>query len=161
LGGESQDVPQFQITPEQKNAADYFSAHTAGFYFLANQIALLELSRVRATVQPADVCDATPAGNEAPVSISHWQCRRELYLKQRSETAQGPQIGAPQIVAWSDPNDLLSWNVPQIGGVKVVNISVGNSGFKIPPFIVWPTGAHGNYADNKKVLRLIFKPSEH
>ena len=65
----------------------------------------------------------------------------------------------PQIVAWSDPDDLLSWQVPQIEGVHVVNISVRNPGFKIPPFLESPTSAHANYAKNREVLRLILKPN--
>jgi hypothetical protein len=32
----------------------------------------------------------------------------------------------PQIVAWSDPNDLLSWEVPPVEGVHVVDIPVHN-----------------------------------
>ena len=38
LGPQDRELSRFQITPEQREAADYFSAHTAGFYFLANQI---------------------------------------------------------------------------------------------------------------------------
>jgi hypothetical protein len=78
-------------------------------------------------------------------------------LRQRTSAAP-----ARQIVAWSDPNDLLSWEgskVPQIEGVHVVNIPVRNSGFKIPLFIEPPTGAHANYAKNREVLRVILKPS--
>lgn len=65
----------------------------------------------------------------------------------------------PQIVAWSDPNDLLSWNVPDIDGVHVVNVPVHNAAFKLPPLLVSPTGAHANYAQNRKILRAIFAPS--
>jgi hypothetical protein len=63
-------------------------------------------------------------------AIAHWQCSCQLYLEQYVPTAQDPQI-----IAWSDPNDLLSWEVPDIEGVRVVNIRVRNSGFKIPPLI--------------------------
>jgi hypothetical protein len=64
-----------------------------------------------------------------------------------------------QVIAWSDPNDLLSWDVPTIEGADVVNIHVRNSGFKIVPFLVSPNGAHANYAKNKKILSRIFKPN--
>ncbi len=155
LGKQGPEVSLFKITSEEKNAADYFSAHTAGFYFLANQIELLELARLSASNEPAvDSCPSTIPATLAPPSIAHWRCRRQRYLKQRALAAPGPQI-----VAWSDPNDLLSWEVPDIVGVRVVNIQVRNSGFKIPPFLAWPTGAHGNYAKNAGVLRVIFKPS--
>jgi len=68
-------------------------------------------------------------------------------------------VPEPQIIAWSDPSDLLSWEVPGIEGVHVVNIPVHNSGFKVAPFIESPMDAHANYAKNREVLRLILKPS--
>ena len=155
LGPEDTDLPEFRITPEQKQAADYFSEHTVGFYFLANQLALLQLARVSAAAQAgATSCPSVGRGIPTPATIAHWLCKRELYLGQHPSGAH-----APQIVAWSDPNDLLSWEVPEIEGVHVVNIPVHNSGFKIPPFIESPTGAHANYGKNRKVLRLILEPS--
>ena len=156
LGPQDPDLSQFQITPAQKQAADYFSAHTAGFYFLANQIALLQLARVSAapTAGDANPCPSAGEGTAVPSSIAHWRCKRELHLKQRASGVHGPQI-----VAWSDPNDLLSWEVPPIEGVHVVNILVRNSGFRFPPFIESPTGAHANYAKNREVLSHILKPS--
>jgi hypothetical protein len=161
LGPQTPEVSQLKITSEEKNAADYFSAHTASFYFLANQIELLELAGISVSEQPVAIpCPYTPPGTSEPStkptpgSISHWQCLRQLYLQEHVPAAPGPQI-----VAWSDPNDLLSWEVPEMKGVRVVNIQVRNSGFKIPPFIVSPTSAHGNYARNPNVLRVILKPS--
>lgn len=155
LGPQDPELANFQITPDQRQAADYFSAHTEGFYFLANQIALLQLARVSAaTSGDASPCQANGETKSLSSSIVHWRCKRELYLKQRASSVPGPQI-----VAWSDPNDLLSWEVPQIEGVRVTNIQVQNSGFKIPPFIESPTSAHANYAKNREVLRLILKPS--
>ena len=183
LGAQSDALPAFALTAQEKTAADYFSAHTAGFFFLANQIELLELAHVApadpaattpcpaapdaqpesaASAQTATSAPSTPAttpaapsGTAAPVSISHWQCQRSQYLQQRST----PSAPLPQIIAWSDPNDLLSWNVPAIAGVRVVNIPAHNAAFKIPPFLVSPTGAHANYAQNRKILRAIFEPT--
>jgi hypothetical protein len=155
LGPQSPDLSEFAISPEEKNAVDYFSAHTAGFYFLANQVQLLELARVSAPNQPTpDQSSAGPSETAKPISIMHWQSMRQTFLKHRPAPTPGPQI-----IAWSDPDDLLSWDVPDIEGVNVVNLHVRNSGFKIPPFFVWPTGAHGNYAKNSRVLRVIFKPT--
>ena len=156
LGKQSPELSQFKITPEEQKAADYFSAHTAGFCFLANQIELLELARLTASDEPVpDQCPSTtPATTLAPRSIAHWGCRRQHYLNQRA-----PAASKPQIIAWSDPDDLLSWEVPDIEGVHVTNIPVRNSAFKLRPFFVSPTGAHGNYAENADVLRVIFKPS--
>jgi hypothetical protein len=155
LGPQDPELANFQITPEQRQAADYFSTHTEGFYFLANQIALLQLARVSASTSgDASPCPSASEGESLPSSIAHWRCKRELYLKERASVIPGPEI-----IAWSDPNDLLSWEVPKIEGVHVVNILVHNSGFKIPPFLESPTSAHANYAKNREVLRLILEPS--
>ncbi len=176
-------LPQFAISAGQKSAADYLSAHTAGFYFLANQVELLELARISVSDQAAATapCPVSPpsSGSETPpapappssnasaasaaelpasTAISHWQCQRQIYLERRS-AAHGPSLLGPQIISWSDPDDLLSWNVPRIDPVRVVNLLVHNSAFKIPPFLVWPTGAHANYAKNPRVLRVIFEPT--
>ncbi|MFZ0689749.1 MAG: hypothetical protein WAM68_07950 [Acidobacteriaceae bacterium] len=177
LGATGAQLPQFAESNQQTRAANYFSAHTAGFYFLANQIELLELARVAppdpqstapcpvdssstdaaapgnpVTTPPAST--PTQSGPPATASISHWQCQRAIYLQQRSTASPKPQI-----IAWSDPNDLLSWYVPAIAGVHVVNLSVRNAAFRIPPFLVSPTGAHANYAQNRTILRTIFKPA--
>jgi hypothetical protein len=186
LGAKGAELPQFAESDQQKSAANYFSAHTAGFYFLANQIELLELARVApldpqstppcpvdatstdavpaptteattpsaATTTPASSPAPPQAASAAPASISHWQCQRQIYLQQRSTASPKPQI-----IAWSDPNDLLSWYVPAIAGVRVVNLSVHNAAFRIPPILVSPTGAHANYAENRTILRTIFKPA--
>ena len=108
LGSDNPDLSGFQMTPEQKQAADYFSAHTAEFYFLANQIALLQLAWVSSsTERDAGTCPSGREKNSVPGSIAHWLSKRDTYLTQRTSVTP-----VPQIVAWSDPNDLLSWEVP-------------------------------------------------
>jgi hypothetical protein len=154
-GAESPEDSQFKISTEERQATDYLSAHAPAFYFLANQMELLELAHLSDVEPPTDnSCPAAPPGTEEPVSIAHWQCRRQLYLKTRAPIGSGPQI-----IAWNDPDDLLTWEVPQFPGVRVVNIPVRNAGFKIRPFLVGPTGAHANYAKNSKVLAVILKPT--
>ena len=64
-----------------------------------------------------------------------------------------------KFIAWSDPDDLLSWDVPEVEGVHVENIHLRNSGLKI--MLAVPTGAHANYAKNSKVLSRILKPTPH
>jgi hypothetical protein len=155
LGSDNPDLSGFQMTLEQKRAADYFSAHTAEFYFLANQIALLQLAWVSSSTEhDAGTCPSAGGEKSVPGSIAHWLCKRDSYLMEGASVAP-----MPQIIAWSDPNDLLSWEVPQIDGVHVVNITVRNSGFKLPPILESPTAAHANYAKNREILRMILKPS--
>ena len=60
-----------------------------------------------------------------------------------------------QVVAFSDPSDVLTWRVPRIGNVDVVNLDVQNA-----PHWFWlfesPNAAHVDYAKNKDVLRVMF-----
>jgi hypothetical protein len=142
----------FSITPKEKVGLDYFSEHTVGFYFLANQVALLGLARLSlARATPDD-----PESDENPSSeISHWVSMRDTYLEHRAPSAFGPQI-----IAFNDASDLLTWSLPEIAGARVINISVRNSGFKIPPFLEGPSGAHGNYVGDESVFRTIFKPKQ-
>jgi hypothetical protein len=172
LGPSGSALPQFAVSPEEKSGVDYFSAHTAGFYFLANQVALLELASI-APLPPADdppqsdastepatgPCPAPGAqapssGTSRSASIEHWQALRRQYLARHALASKGPQI-----VAWSDPDDLLTWRVPCLSTVRVINLRVRNAGFKFPPFFAWPLGAHDNYAENRKVFRVIFSPT--
>lgn len=175
LGDEGRTLPEFRLTPQQRTAADYFSAHTGGFYFLANQIEFLEMARLRISPKtPARQapCPAATTGSAAPdaaasssgtvdvpatTSIRDWQCRRHAYLQAHGQ--HGPALQSPQIIAWSDADDLLTWNVPDVPPVRVVNLHVRNPGFKLPPLLVWPTGAHANYAENPRILRIIFRPT--
>jgi hypothetical protein len=155
LGPDDPDVAEFQITSAQRQAAEYFSARTAGFFLMANQLALIQLAKVSGSNETDSApCGTAAKASSVPSSIAHWRCKRDLYLKDRASA-----VPEPEIIAWSDPNDLLSWQVPEIEGVHVVNIPVHNSGFKIPPFVESPTSAHANYAKNREVLRMILKPS--
>jgi len=155
LGPQNPALAEFSVSPEDRLTIDYFSAHATGFYFLANQLRLLELAGLSAPTQPPNdsPSDAESTGTK-PGSITHWVDERQAFLQHHSST-----VPKPQIIAWSDPNDLLSWDVPNIEGVNVVNLHVRNSGFTIAPFIVSPTSAHANYAKNQKILSRIFKPS--
>ena len=71
-----------------------------------------------------------------------------------------------QIVAWSDPNDLLTWylgkdfqkwQTDDTDGVSVVNRKVKNA-------VHWfwmiegPTSAHDNYDKNRVVIRSLLRP---
>jgi hypothetical protein len=155
LGPQNSELSEFVLSPQDKLATDYFSAHTTGFYFLANQLRLLELAGLSATTLPPNqaAASATEAMHAKSASITHWLDARRAFLQHHSST-----VTTPQIIAWSDPNDLLSWDVPDIEGVDVVNIHVRNSGFKIGSLLASPTSAHANYAKNQKVLSRILKP---
>ena len=59
------------------------------------------------------------------------------------------------MVAWSDPSDVITFRVPRIGDVDVVNLYVQNATRWFGLFES-PTKAHGGYAKNKDVLRVMF-----
>ncbi|HWB33051.1 MAG TPA: hypothetical protein VG714_07760 [Acidobacteriaceae bacterium] len=115
--------------------------HTSLVYFFANQVRLLELA------------DLDTTGHENMLShLQAWAQLRTQYLKDSGRTAEGP----PQVVAWNDPSDLLSWTVPPLASVIVRNIEVKNA-----PHWFWlfenPAKAHDRYAQNKKIIRQMMK----
>jgi hypothetical protein len=69
-----------------------------------------------------------------------------------------------QIVAFSDPNDILSWRLrpqdlkvprPDRGSVKLTNVYLSNGEFSIPYVFSDPTTAHTGYFDNPTVMQLL------
>jgi hypothetical protein len=164
LGPQHPELPTFGITPEERAASDYFLARTAGFFFLANQVELLELGRLAVDSAPPpnaapDPCTKVIPSRTAvgqvvePAIMMRWPLLRQDYVAKNHEKGS-----CPGIFAWSDPSDLLSWEVPEIYGVSVKNTQVRNPGWKkLPPFLAWPIDSHDNYAGNKKVLQAIFQ----
>ncbi len=130
---------------EWKREFEYILGHTSEVYFFANQLRLLELANLDG-VSKTTMIDHMEA----------WGKLRRAYLDSPGNSSR-KDLTPPQIVAWSDPSDLLSWNVPELKTVLVKNIPVRNS-------IHWfwliesPTRAHANYATNKSVLKVMFKP---
>ena len=164
LGSTPTEVMGFSMSDEQAQAVDYFARHTTGFYFLANQIGLMELARISppsADAQPDCSRAATQAVRSSPepasAALSHYGCMRHNYLNSHAGVA--PQNTGPQIIAWSAADDILSWYVPAVTGVAVVNLPAHNSGFRIPKLIASPASAHGNYAKSPSVVRGIFMPT--
>ena len=121
-------------------------SRTSMVYFFANQLRLLELANL----------DVVTGVN----MVDHLEAWGELRRKYQASliTTTRTSLAPPQIVAWSDPSDLLSWNVPELKAVVVKNRTAKNS-------IHWlwlfesPTRAHDNYAINKGVLRVMLKPT--
>jgi hypothetical protein len=127
------------ISPVVAGAFTYVLRHTGQAYFFANQVPLLELAMLGT---------ATSAGASAnyAVDLAHWGDVRAK--------AGGSK---PQVVAWSDRDDLLSWHVPDIQGVNVVNLYAKNA-FRWFGLFAGPLAAHDNYASNKAIIRLLLDP---
>jgi hypothetical protein len=146
----------------QDAAAQYILERTSLVYFFANQVALLELADVE-TPAPAKPAASTPLAAPAASApsqpkaalskrIARWGDLRQKF-KQRIGGAESIAPQQPEIFAWSDPSDLLNWHVPPIANVKVDNLYVRNTWWHW--LIASPTAAHGNYAKNKDVLKIM------
>lgn len=122
-------------------------AQTSSVFFLANQLRLLEL---------ADL-DVSPAQNMLK-NLESWGRLRRQYLSGLAAPLPNDLL-PPQIVAWSDPSDLLSWNVPDLNVVLVKNIIVKNATHWFW-LIENPAAAHANYATNHRVISAMLKPSK-
>ncbi len=121
-------------------------SHTSMVYFFANQLRLLEL---------ADL-DITLSG-DMTAHLENWGRLRTAYLL--SAGTKLKDAAPPQIIAWNDPSDLLTWEVPTLSSVCVHNRNVKNATHWFWLFES-PTKAHDRYAHNPRVTREMFKPTQ-
>ncbi len=146
-------------TATQDAAARYILERTSLVYFFANQVPLLELANMEGP-KPARLALAEePAQRQAAGALSKrmikWKDLRQNFGKGRRD-AEESAAKPPQVIAWSDPSDLLSWRVPGMEGLVIANLYVRNTWWHW--LIANPTSAHGNYASNKNVLRIMLGP---
>jgi hypothetical protein len=155
-------------TPQQNSAEDqalrYVAERTSLIYFFANQVPILELANLKtdsspapATAGPESTAVAEAAQASAPSQtalISQW-AQIHAAFEQRLHPNDASAQTKMQIVAFSDPSDLLTWRVPKLRDVDVVNIYVQNA-FHWFWLFESPTGAHDGYASNRNVMRVMF-----
>lgn len=132
------DIPPNPATPPKwRTEFDRVLTNTASAYFLANQVRLLEL---------ADL-DASKNLN--------------THLKTWSDLRAAAHKPTPQIVAWSDPSDLLTWSVPELDPQSA---TVKNDNVKNAPHWFWlvenPSKAHTTYDQNKRVIGVLLPKNE-
>ena len=88
------------------------------------------------------------------------KCHDGNYLRQafarKLGSVQATSMRLPQVVAWSDPSDLLSWRLPEMEGLEITNVYVRNTRWHW--LIASPGAVRNNYATNKKVLRILLGP---
>ena len=139
-----QGGPQ-RVTPSDwESKFEKVLSQTSHAYFLANQVRLLEL---------ADL-DTTENGSLIK-HLEHWS-------RLRAQAHQDP----PRIVAWSDPDDLLTWQLPGADQLKANGPNVNNRPAENATKWFWilesPDKAHSNYEKNKHVIRtMVPKPNAH
>jgi hypothetical protein len=153
-------------TPDvaERQALQYVVERTGLIYFFANQVPILELANL--TIGPASPAEAAGQGTQAAPAaaqaaatlesglIEKWSQVHNAFEQRLHATQAGAQTRI-QIVAFSDPSDLLTWRVPELRDVDVFNLNVQN-GVHWLWLIESPSAAHDNYAKNKKVIRAIF-----
>jgi hypothetical protein len=152
-------------------AASKILANTDYIYMMANQIALLDLSRLHtyprrpAGALPQLQSEDTLPGSEIATQFAKCWTATPPKPRPRFDTngVEAPPA-EKQIVAFSDPNDILSWRLRQkdLGvprsdrrSVKLTNVYMSNGEFSIPGLISDPVKAHTGYFDNPTVMNLL------
>ena len=137
VGPQGPEVPQLKVTSDEKNAADYFAAHTASFYFLRKPMNWNSPPLVRPAKPPAIRAPTRHRGRRRrPGNRRRGLDRALAVLASALSAAPRCSSARPTDYRLERPERPTSWDVPDIEGVRVVNIRVRNSGFKIPPFLV-------------------------
>jgi hypothetical protein len=124
---------------------------THNLYFLANQFALLDLGRVEglpsAISSGGMLAPAAPPPDGAPA----------LSGLKRWATGDGLAIASGtlrQVIAFSDPSDVLTYRVPDIEGATVSNVYVRNTPRWFGLFAD-PAKAHAGHVANPRVMRIM------
>jgi hypothetical protein len=148
----------------EDQALKYVAERTSLLYFFANQVPILELADLKSDAGSTAAAigpDTTPdagAGKTTPASetelISRW-AQVHAAFEQRVHPNDAAAQRKIEVIAFSDPSDLLTWRVPKLRDVDVVNLYVQNAGHLLWVFES-PTNAHDNYAKNKDVIRVMF-----
>jgi hypothetical protein len=108
-------------------------------YFFANQFALLELGRT----QGLSDFSTTSTETTHPSALTLWADTRS------------PGNDEKQVVAFSDPGDILTFEVPRIDDAKVFNVYPHNE-FTWFGLFEWPPTTHTDYFTSAPVLSAVF-----
>ena len=153
----------------EENAIRYIFERSSLMYFFANQLEMLEITNLESAPQstesavksrglaPAPMVPTSPAENFRSL-VNRWkgyQTNFQAVLHPSDETSREKV----QVVAWSDPSDVITYRVPRIGDVEVVNLYVKNA-TRWFGLIESPSKAHSGYAKNIDVLRVMFRETK-
>jgi hypothetical protein len=145
-------------------AAEKILENTPVIYMMANQLALLDLSTLHRDPEAPKpkIPESAPATNHF---AQCWiQARRARALHEAKSSDSDETKPVSQVVAFSDPNDILSWRLeprnlklpkPVWGEVVVTNVYMSNNEFSIPGVISDPVNAHTGYFVNPAVMDML------
>jgi len=149
-----------ETTPQhQRNLLEHLSGNIR-VYMLANQLPILDLAR-----GPGASAERRVESTEAVVSsIENNSLQRllEVLLRRPAiESIDSPQTESVSLVAFTDPNDLLSYRLPKRyedtvpGRINVLNVIVSNDKTYLG-YVERPDTAHSGYRDNAAVMTVMF-----
>ena len=145
-------------------AAEKILENTPVIYMMANQLALLDLSTLHRDPESPKLRipeSATATNYFAQCWIA---ARRARVLHQAKSSGSDETKPLSQVVAFSDPNDILSWRLeprnlklpkPVWREVAVTNVYMSNNEFSIPGVISDPVNAHTGYFVNPTVMEML------
>jgi hypothetical protein len=142
-----------------RTPAEKVLENTPVIYMMANQLALLDLSTLR-----RDPNAPRRARDIAGEKITNDFARCWAAARARSAAREGRTAPVSQVVAFSDPNDILSWRLeprnlqfPQAdwGKVAVTNVFMSNGEFSTPGLFSDPVNAHTGYFVNPTVMDML------
>jgi hypothetical protein len=162
--------PQLAAAEAQRVAAEnsaiqYIFGRMSLIYLFANQLQELEIANLEAIpanlptqlksrgLEPPPPPPTNPAANFRTL-VNRWQELQSNFQAALHPTSEEARQKL-QLVAWNDPSDVLTWRVPRIGNVDVVNLYVQNARHWFWLFES-PSAAHGDYAENESVLHVMF-----
>jgi hypothetical protein len=159
------------IKPASSGVHDVLT-QTFYLYFFANQFAMLELARIEglghATMATAAITSSPQASASLQASVSPQASSSSAsplralrsWALEKSQRPNRPELERAgkyaQIIAFSDPSDMLTFNVPAIANSKVVNVYDRNS-FRWFGLIENPSKAHTGHSSNPDVLKTMFE----
>ncbi len=153
----------------EENAVRYIFERTSLIYFFANQLQMLEMTNLENAPEssttatksrglaPPPIAPMSPAADFITL-VNRWKDYQTGFqgVLHPSDEASREKV---QVVAWSDPSDVMTYRVPKIGNVEVVNLYVTN-GPHYFGLLESPRKAHDDYAKNIDVLRVMFEETK-
>jgi hypothetical protein len=142
-------------------AAARLVGSTRFIYMMANQLPLLDLSTLPGYPAYVGADGESQWTSTASKFLSHLKA---LAPKNGGQLVNGGAAFERQVIAFSDPNDILSYLVrpgalglppAQDPALYLSNVYMGNGEFSIPGLISNPVGAHLGYFTNRRVIDLL------